>query len=254
MSHPALSYGDKGKYVEELQTLLNQKLKAEDRAFYSEDIKVNGVFNEHTKEFVKNFQLSAYLKKDGKVGKKTWAALLGTEMYNCFDIPAPFVAAPNQYQCWAGATAMLLGQGSANTNRPVGVNFEQLAGGGIGGLDNSHANMKKFAYAHYIEMLEGENLSCVQICNLVYNFGRLMLNIKGVNSNMKASSPNDSHLLILAGLRGDGTSGGTTVTLYNPSGGMERTIVESFQYLKSKYPKLTYQCFYILNNFSQPIY
>jgi hypothetical protein len=253
MSRPTLSKGDKGKYVEELQTLLNQKLKPADRTFYTEDIKVNGVFGDHTKEFVKNYQLSAFLKKDGKVGKKTWAALLGLEMYNCFDIPNPFVPAPDQNRCWAGATGMLLGQGSPKTTPPPGVQFEQI-NGVTGGIAVDHENMKKYAKYHGIEMFEGEHFSCMQISNLVYNFGRLMLTMKGVNSNMKNSSPGDSHLLILAGLRGDGTASGTTVTLYNPSGGMETMIVESFQYLKSRFPKMTYQCFYLVNNFSQPIY
>lgn len=252
MSYPTLSFGSKGKDVETLQMLLNQKLKKEDRGLYAEDIKVNGTFGDHTKEFVKNFQLAAFLKKDGQVGKKTWAALTGTEAFNCYDLPANYVAAPDRNTCWAGATAMLLGQATPNLSRPVGVDFE-MVNGQVGGIKNTHANMKKFAYAHYMNMTEGENLTCTQISWLVSNNGRLMLDIMGVDSDLKKSS-NNSHFVTLVGLRGDGTAGGTTVTIYDPSGGMNRTIVDSFYSLKCKYPKLTYQVFSMLNNYSSSIY
>lgn len=255
MLRPNLSYGASGKAVEELQTLLNKKLKEEHRNIYWEDITVNGKFNSHTKEYVRNFQKAAYLLEDGVVGYKTWSALLGTEAFNCFDFPPDYIPAPNKHQCWAGATAMLLNQiGSANTTQPAGVKFEDLGGGVIGGINNSHQNMRKFADAHGMQMFEGENLSCTQICYLVSNNGRLMLDMKGVNSDMKTGKSNDSHFVILAGVRGDGTAAGTTITLKDPSGGTIQTITASFQYLKNKYPKITYQVFCLLNNYSSPIY
>lgn len=72
-----------------------------------------------------------------------------------------------------------------------------------------------------------------------------MLNIKGVNSSMTTGSPDDSHFVNLVGARGDGQADGTTLTIYNPSGdfGTGTVITASYQYLKSKYPKLSYQGF-----------
>lgn len=252
MSYPTLSLGSTGKDVEKLQTILNQKLKPEDRIEFSQDIKVNGNFNHHTKEFVKNFQLAAFLKKDGAVGPKTWAALLGTEMFNCYDEPAKQVAATSDYDCWAASTGTLLNQMSVNKTQPPNVIFEQLKNGGVGGLDNDPANMKRFADFHGMQMLEGSNMTCTQLCYLVYNFGRLMINVRGITSRLKKGTDQDSHLMMVIGVRGDGTPNGTTVRFYEPSG--DDTIVSSYQYQKNRFPQMTYQVFYMLNNYSQPIY
>lgn len=260
MSYSSLSIGSKGKDVETLQKILNEKIKKQDRGMYQDDIPVNGTFGPHTKDFVENFQLRTFLKNDGKVGKKTWAALNGTEAFNCYDKPIEFVEAPDKFTCWAGASAMLFGQISPNLSRPVGVDFEMQSNGKVGGIGNSHANMKKFSYAHGICMQEGQYLSCTQICWLLTNNGRLMLNVKGVDSGLPNGSEHDSHFVILVGARGDGTASGTTCVLYDPSwrfdpqGKDRAVVVESFQSLKNRFSKLTYQVFCVLNNYSSPIY
>jgi len=256
MTRPLIQYGSKGKYVEELQELLNKWILKEDGSHTFRYCKPDGDFGPNTRDIVKDYQLSMFLLKDGIVGGKTWSALLNLETYNCFDLPKPFVDAPNQFQCWAGATAMELKQGSPNTTEPSGVLFETLAGGATGGLDNSHANMQKFADHHGLQMFKAEPLTCLQLTNLIDQFGRLMLNIKGVNSNMQKGAPDDSHLVNLVGARGSGQPDATTLTIYNPSGiltGGARVITASHQYLKWMYPKLTYQVFYSYNNSSTPI-
>lgn len=256
MSRPYLELGYTGKYVEELQKLLNKILKEEHRGVsaegggYTDDIKVNGQFNDHTYSFVLDFQTKAYLLPDGKVGKMTWSALLGTEAYNCFDKPDPVVNAPDETGCWAGALGMLLKRTGPVTTKPIIVEFEQIANK-IGGIKNTHENMKKWAHFHYVEMLEGE-LNCVQLCNLVNNFGRIMLNMRGINSQLQSGIQDDSHLLILMGVRGDGTANGTTMTLCNPSSSSERYITDSYAYLRNRFREMTYQCFYVLSNNSAP--
>lgn len=256
MNRPLVQYGSKGEHVEELQNRLNKWILKKDGNYDWRYCEPDGDFGPQTRDLVKEYQVAMFLLKDGKVGSKTWSALYGVEMYNCFDLPTPFVNAPNQYQCWAGATAMELRQGAPNTTEPAGVMFETLPGGGTGGVENSHANMKKFADHHNLQMFKAEALSCLQLINLLDQFGRLMLNIKGVNSSMQTGTPNDSHLVNLVGARGTGQSDGTTITIYNPSGsvgGGGRVITASHRYLKSKYPKLTYQVFYNYSNRSTPI-
>jgi hypothetical protein len=256
MNRPLLQYGSKGKYVVELQELLNKYILKEDGSHSFRYCKPDGDFGPNTRDIVKDYQLSMFLLKDGIVGSKTWAALLNFETYNCFDLPKPFVDAPNQYQCWAGATAMELRQARPNTTEPAGVIFETVNGGATGGVKNEHSNMQKFADAHKLQMFKAEALSCLQLVNLIDQFGRLMLNIKGIDSNLQAGSPDDSHLVNLVGARGDGQPNGTTITLYNPSAwltGGGRVITASYQYLKSKYPRLTYQVFYNFSNKSTPI-
>ncbi len=255
MNNPLIQYGSNGKHVVELQELLNKWILKKDGNYNYQYCKPDGDFGPNTREVVKDYQRSVFLYKDGKVGSMTWSALLGIEMYNCFDLPLSFVKAPNQYQCWAGATAMELKQASPNTTKPAGVNFETLPGGGLGGIENSHANMQKFANAHNMQMLKAETLSCLQLTNLIDQYGRLMMNIKGVNSTMQNGTPSDSHLVNLVGARGNGQPDGTTITIYNPSGnvGTGTVITDSYKNLKSQYPKLTYQVFYTFSNKSSPI-
>jgi hypothetical protein len=254
MTRPLVQYGSTGKYVVELQELLNKWIFREDGSYDFRYCTPDGDFGPNTRDTVMAYQRSMFLSKDGIVGSKTWAALLGTETYNCFDLPSPFVKAPNKYQCWAGATAMELKQSAPNTTKPPGVIFETLPGGATGGIQNSHANMQKFATSHSLQMFKAEAYSCLQLTRLIDQYGRLMLNIKGVNSGMTTGSPDDSHLVNLVGVRGNGQPDGTTLTINNPSGdGSGMVIIESYQYLKAKYPKLTYQVFCSFSNRSAPI-
>ena len=254
MTRPLVQYGSSGKYVVELQELLNKWILRKDGNYDVLYCEPDGAFGPNTSDIVKSYQTSMFLSRDGIVGAKTWAALLGTETYNCFDIPANFVKAPNKYQCWAGATAMELKQSTPNTTKPPGVLFETLPGGLTGGIENSHENMQRFATSHGMQMYKAEGYSCFQLVRLLNQYGRLMLQIKGVNFDMKNASPDDSHFVNLVGARGNGLPDGTTFTINNPSGsGSDMVIVESYQYLKTKFPKLSYQVFVRFSNRSAPI-
>jgi hypothetical protein len=260
MSRPSLKYGDSGKHVEDLQVLLNGNLKNEDRTDwdYRHDIKVNGQYNTHTKRFVEMYQNAANLYKDGKVGKMTWAALLDQEKYNCFDLPE-FVQASDPTDCWAASTAMLLDQPTPINKSMVldnTIDFETRTDGCVGGLGNSDDNMRKFARYFNFEMVKGE-LTCQQLCELFKYYGRIMLNMKGVNSYMRGGKSEDSHLIILVGLRGGGNANDTTLLMYNPSctpGNAGVRINCSYQYFRNQYSKFTHQAFYFLANWSEPIY
>ncbi len=249
MSRPLLALGAKGNYVFELQNLLNKWLIEREGAD-ALTIDTDKDFGNITKETVKDFQYTKYLYSDGIVGKMTWAALLETERFNYFDIPT-LIRAPDPYRCWAASGAMLLKRGSPLPRTP-GVDFETQPSGVVGGIENSHANMQKFADYHDMSMVKAEHYSCLQLVTDIYRYGRLMLNIKGVNTDMKASKPEDSHLVVMIGARGDGEPHGTTITIYNPSNSGSKSS-NSYHYLKSKYPKLTYQVFNTLHNRSNPI-
>lgn len=254
MSRPVLQLGSSGTQVKGLQKLLNQWLVVE----YGNDAKTlvpDGEFGNNTLTVVRDFQLTCHLVKDGVVGARTWAALEQSEEYNSFDFPSPFVAAPNQYQCWAGATAMLLRRNTAATERPDGVNFEDLPNNQTGGLENSMENMKRFATAHNMQIESGSNYGCKKLIELLKTHGRLMLNMKGVNSLMTKGSDSDSHFVILVGARGTGLDSTTTISVWNPSGsGGKFATVCSYQYFKSRYPNMLYQILHTTGNRSVPIY
>ena len=107
MNRPLLAKGSTGNHVEELQKLLNKWLKKVDGE-WADTLETDKDFGNLTDEAVRNFQHAKYLFQDGKVGKLTWAALQGIEMYNCFDIPASRVVARDSFTCWAAASATLL--------------------------------------------------------------------------------------------------------------------------------------------------
>jgi hypothetical protein len=139
--------------------------------------------------------------------------------------------------------------------RVPNVDFEQI-GNQLGGLGNDPSNVAKFAAAHNFEFKQSANWKCIELCHKVNLFGRLALNIRGVTSKLsRSSNPGDSHWVILAGLRGDGTPKGTTLHLMNPSVTAEYShVVATYSYLKSQYPQLTHQVMYLFNNNSAPIY
>ena len=65
---PTLSLGSQGAAVKQLQTMLQNQIP-------SLHVEVNGVFGVETEAKVQQFQFRVFLKTDGIVGAKTWAAL-----------------------------------------------------------------------------------------------------------------------------------------------------------------------------------
>lgn len=167
MTRPLVQYGSTGKCVVELQELLNKWILKEDGNYNTRYCEPDGDFGPNTRDITKSYQVAMFLLKDGIVGSKTWSALLGTETYNCFDLPFPLVKAPNRYQCWAGATAMELKQSTPNTKKPPNVLFETLPGGLTGGIENSHENIKRFATSHSMHMYPGETYSCLPLVRMI---------------------------------------------------------------------------------------
>jgi hypothetical protein len=253
MASPVLRYGDEGVHVEELQRLLNKRVKKEHRSAYFGDIPITGKFHNHTLHFVDRFQSYARLETDKIVGPMTWAALRDTEQYNYFDQPTPGVKAADGFTCWAAGTAMLRKESQPNTTRVGGVTFETQPNGKIGGLLNSDANMLKFARHYNFGSVVGQTITCQALCGLVKMFGRVMINIKGVLPNLSNGTLNDSHLVVVAGVRGDGTPNGTTLTIYDTSPD-SNLFVTSFSYLKSRFPHFIFQCFYSYSNKSSKLY
>jgi len=253
MDRPLLAYGARGYYVTEMKGLLKKRCLEIDPSWDVDVVKDDDKFETATRQCVLDYQHEARLVADGMVGSNTWAALLKKELYNAYAEPN-YVPAPDEYTCWAAATAMLKGESSPNTTRPPGVTFEQK-NGTPGGLENSNANMQLFANYHGLKMVDEPNFGATDLCLLVTIYGRLMLNVKGVTPMLKAGKPSDSHLVILSGLRGDGSPSGTTLRIHNPTlrDKKNQRIVASFVYLKGKYPGLTYQTFYRITGSSKSI-
>ncbi len=254
MERPLLALGAKGYYVTEMKSLLRKKCLEIDPYWDIDVIKDDDRFDAGTSRCLVDYQTKAMLVADGMVGNNTWRALLNEESYNAYAEPN-YVHAPDEYTCWAAAVAMLKGESSPNQTRPPGVVFEKKADGTFGGLENGNPNMQLFATHHGLKMVDEPNFGAADLCLLVSIYGRLMLNVKGVTPRLKVGNPTDSHLVILSGLRGDGSPAGTTLRIRNPTleGDSKQGIVASFAYLKNKYNGLTYQTFYRIYGSSKSI-
>ncbi len=255
MGNPLLAIGAKGYYVTELHKLLTQKLTQIDpNGWELDDLEGKDKFDKETDDLVKSYQEAARLPIDGMVGDRTWNALTGWELFNSYDDNFNYVPAPNKYHCWAAATAMMKGETSPNMSEPLGVLFENIKGVGTAGINNEDSNMEKFAKYHGFTMVRESGINSLTLCGMVAVFGRVMLNMRGVTSLLTAASANDSHFVVLTGLRGSGSPGGTTLRIFNPSiRKTDQRIVASYSYLKGKYPGLTYQAFYRITGSSKSI-
>jgi hypothetical protein len=257
MSSPILKRGAKGPYVTELQTLLESKLKPADRNHLgsSGHLEITGYFGDDTEGCVIDFQIAAFLDKDGIVGPLTWRALRGEETYNAYQATerAP---CPNSYHCWAACTGMLKGLNYMDKFKVPNVDFESFGNNQIGGLGNEPSNVAKFAAWHGFDLKQAAGWTCDELCRYALHYGRLALNIRGVAPDLKKSpDPNDSHWVILVGVRGDGTPKGTSLYMINPSAtGGDWQIVHTYKYLKWLMPQLTHMVMYKVGNHSSPIY
>jgi hypothetical protein len=243
---PLLALGAKGYYVTEMHQMLAKKLEEiEPENWDVEGLDTKDKFDAKTEKLVRAYQGEAMLVVDGMVGPKTWAALMNWELFNAYDDPDYYVPAPSKYHCWASAIAMMKNVSFTNIyDQPSGVTFETLDDGSVGGLGNGHPNMAAFAKHHRLNMITEPAINCLVLCYLVRMCGRVMLNVKGVKPGFAAGTADDSHLVVLTGVRGSGMAGGTTFRIFNPSTRSDdQRKVNGYQYLSSKYPGITYQAF-----------
>jgi hypothetical protein len=236
MSHPILQQGSVGPAVSELQRLLNGKEGP------IPPLPVNGSFDARTRSVVIDYQSDQWLVQDGIVGKCTWNALQDTEEYNILDEPAMMIPQPTPNTCWAASTAMLkdqcvLARGPFDLDNNGGlVNDSDLT---------TPENTTKFARYHHLHLLPPMSWTARGLAGLMRSHGRLMVDLLWNAASYASGRGSSGHMVILAGIRGDGTESGTTVLIYNPLP-VGRGTVESINYMRlmRSYPAFTYQIYY----------
>ncbi len=228
---PILCLGSQGPSVKELQELLNKKSNA--------TLKVDGNFGPKTDQAVRKFQRDCWLVVDGAAGPCTWAAVRGKEKWVILH-EVRLVPQWTPDTCWSAATAMLKGVQACMS--PGGVDA-------VGGLDNDSAlddpvNVRKFANFHGLTMLPGQSWTPGGIAGLLQR-GPLMINTLWNVDDFVKRKGSPGHMRILAGIRGDGNSEGSTVRIYDPWPPNKGEILSKvYGVFMRETPAATYQIFY----------
>ena len=235
MADPILQLGSRGPSVKELQNLLN-KQGAEP------PLNPDSAFGTKTKTAVIDFQTDNWLVADGIAGKCTWNALRGFEEYVLLDEPAMLVPQPTTTTCWAASTSMLKNQ-SIVARGP----FDLASDGGL--VNDSElttpVNTAKFAAYHHLRLLPPMSWTARGLAGLIKAHGRLMCDILWNIDNYIKGKGSSGHMVIMAGIRGDGTEDGSTVEIYNPWPPSQGAIeVHNYSRLMQDIPGFTYQIYH----------
>jgi hypothetical protein len=202
-----LRSGSSGKEVGRLQTLLNSKSKI------AANLKVDNYFGFDTREAVIQFQRDHWLVHDGIVGPATWSTLEGRDkyvlLYNVKLVP--------QYTpttCWSAALAMLLNKeatmmpGMAKLLPNYSLSNDSNLSGPV--------NTQKFADSYNLKLIHGMSWQASAMADLVQCYGPLMVDLLWNADKFITGKGSSGHMIIIAGIRGDGTEEGTTLRIYDP--------------------------------------
>jgi len=231
-----LRQGASGPTVSRLQQLLNTQLRPSPR------LKVDGRFGARTRTAVQRFQDANWLSKDGIVGPATWSPLEGRDKYVILH-RVRLVPQHTPSTCWSSALAMLLGVKASMSPGRAQI-------GPAGGLFNDSdlakpENTSKFARSYGLTLIPGQSWLPDGLASLLRTNGPIMMNLLWNAGRYVSGKGSPGHMLIMAGIRGDGTAEGTTLRIYDPWP-LNRGSIYSLTYgpFMRKLPASTYQLYH----------
>jgi len=234
MNEPLLKVGSTGPLVVEIQNLLNSRLNP------SPGLVDDGKFGNLTKAAVIRYQQEKWLTVDGIVGDCTRNALRGAETY-CTLHNVHLVAQPTGSTCWAASTAMLLHQPTPVTAPP----FMLTADGSL--LNDSELNdariTRQFARRFGLTLYPGQSWLPTGLASVIAH-GPVMCNVLWNVEGYVTGAGSSGHMVVFAGIRGNGDDMGTTIRVYDPLP-VGHGSIYSIIYGKEirRYPAMTYQLF-----------
>jgi hypothetical protein len=202
-----LRMGDSGQIVSRLQQLLNDQIMPSPR------LKIDGNFGPKTRDAVMRYQDMNWLSKDGIVGPATWSVLEKRDKYVILH-NVRLVPQHTTSTCWSAALAMLLGVQASMSPGKAQIAAE-------GGLYNDSAlshpeNTKKFADSYGLKLIPGQSWMPDGLAGILRAHGPLMMNLLWNAPKFLSGLGSSGHMLIIAGIRGDGSPEGTTLRIYDP--------------------------------------
>jgi hypothetical protein len=232
MATSTLRVGSKGPEVVELQTLLNSSLSP------SPGLRTDGSFGNLTRQAVLRLQQEKWLVADGIVGKCTWNALRNTESYVILHT-VMLVGQPTAMTCWAASASMIL-------RRSITVpSFMLNASGAL--LNDSELNdariSSQFCRAFGLTLYSGRSWTPDGLAGVLRR-GPVMCNVLWDVRGYVSGAGSNSHWVVFAGMRGDGTADGSTLRVYDPLPVGSGSIYSvNYGDLMRRLPAATYQLF-----------
>jgi Putative peptidoglycan binding domain/Papain-like cysteine protease AvrRpt2 len=206
MSGPVVRLGSTGPLVEELQRLLNTRLTP------SPNLVLDGQFESHTRAAVLRFQAQNWLVEDGEAGDATFNALRGMETYSDLH-RIRLIGQPTPTSCWATSTAMLLGL----PNPVEAPDFMKLPDGSLRN-DSELANpviTTQYAARFHLRIYPPMSWMPSALAGVLHA-GAVMVNVLWNAAAYAGGHASSGHMVVFAGIRGDGSAGATTIRVYDP--------------------------------------
>lgn len=234
MSGPVVRLGSSGPFVEELQRLLNARLHP------SPNLDPDGQFGPHMRAAVLRFQRESWLVEDGEAGDATFNVLREMETYAVLH-RIRLVVQPTRTSCWAASTAMLLGL----PNPVVAPDFMKLPDGSL--RNDSELNEPRITSqyaAHYHLRLFPPQSWLPSALAGVLRAGAVMVNVLWDAPGYASGHASSGHMVVFAGIRGDGSADATTIRVYDPwPPGRGAIYSVSYGRLIRNVPTATYQLY-----------
>ena len=234
MSGPVVRIGSTGPFVEELQRLLNTRLSP------SPNLDPDGQFGSHTRSTVLRFQAQNWLVEDGEAGDATFNVLRNMEAYADLH-RIHLVMQPTRTSCWAASTAMLLGQ-----PHPVDApDFMKFPDGSLRNdseLDNPLITTQYAAHFH-LRIFPPMSWQPSALAGILHA-GAVMVNVLWNSASYAGGHGSSGHMVVFAGIRGDGSADATTIRVYDPwPPGSGAIYSVSYGRLMRNVPAATYQLY-----------
>lgn len=230
-----LQLHSRGAEVVRLQTLLNS------RVVPSPKLATDGVFGPRTRAAVERFQRASWLSEDGRVGPCTWSALERRDRYLVLH-QLTLVPQWTASTCWHAALTMLLGH---SVQVPSFVDASP-----VDGLENDSGllgarNTATLAAVFGLTLVHAQSLLPAVLAQLARVHGLLMMDLLWSAAGYLSGAGSPGHMVIVAGVRGDGTAEGTTLRIYDPWPPNRGSIYSlSYGPFLSRMPMGAYQLYY----------
>lgn len=136
--------------------------------------------------------------------------------------PIKLHAQPTGMTCWSAATTMLFGSTFSAGSGSAAV-------GKTGGLKADYSNIQTFAREYGLRLFAPQSWSVPGLIDLLRR-GPVMM----------AGSIPAGHVVVIGGIKSDGTPGGTALTIYDPSPvGIGSKYEVAYQVMMQKFPFAT---------------
>ncbi|MEN8150175.1 MAG: peptidoglycan-binding protein [Planctomycetota bacterium] len=237
MVYPIVRRGSRNTYVADIQAELNQSIRP------SPNLAVDGIFGRWTETAVRRFQRAGRLVADGIVGKKTHGALFGRGGNQPIFHRVRFISQPTQTTCWAASTAMMTSSDvpAVMTKTPADMWSVDVGLLNFSETDRAVVEGNRYGRVHGLKCYAPMSWTAELLRETLRRSPLMFDMLWNVNEYM-AGAGSSGHMLVIAGMRGEGSS--AILQLYDPwpVGRGRRSMKNYYEWMR-EVPTRTYRVF-----------